>query len=204
MTVIPLGRSLLTGSSDLPGSLARRADTQRMFPAPFLPYLVLLRVGFAMPRASLRGRCALTAPFHPYRKLTLEAVSSLWHFPSNRLDPVLPDVIRHIALRSSDFPPSYRAAWANPAFTIRRRPSGPASAVHIISGFCRPGFVGGLWMWRTCMGNASFCGHSPRGNVKLIVAFGSCLVMMCSKFASFSLYRAVHRASPGVKVTYNR
>jgi hypothetical protein len=33
----------------------------------FLPYLVLLRVGFAMPRALLPGRCALTAPFHPYR-----------------------------------------------------------------------------------------------------------------------------------------
>jgi hypothetical protein len=31
------------------------------------PYLVLLRVGFAMPCASLHMRCALTAPFHPYR-----------------------------------------------------------------------------------------------------------------------------------------
>src|SRR3569832_1515568 len=31
------------------------------------PYLVLLRVGFAMRRALLPGRCALTAPFHPYR-----------------------------------------------------------------------------------------------------------------------------------------
>src|SRR5207302_8797558 len=30
------------------------------------PYLVLLRVGFAVPRALLRERCALTAPFHPY------------------------------------------------------------------------------------------------------------------------------------------
>ena len=34
---------------------------------PFLPYLVLLRVGFAMPCALLPRRCALTAPFHPYR-----------------------------------------------------------------------------------------------------------------------------------------
>jgi hypothetical protein len=33
----------------------------------FLPYLVLLRVGFALPRSLLRERCALTAPFHPYR-----------------------------------------------------------------------------------------------------------------------------------------
>jgi hypothetical protein len=29
-------------------------------------YLVLLRVGFAMPAALLSRRCALTAPFHPY------------------------------------------------------------------------------------------------------------------------------------------
>ena len=30
------------------------------------PYLVLLRVGFALPAALLQRRCALTAPFHPY------------------------------------------------------------------------------------------------------------------------------------------
>src|ERR1022692_328922 len=32
-----------------------------------LPYLVLLQVGFAMPRVLPPARCALTAPFHPYR-----------------------------------------------------------------------------------------------------------------------------------------
>src|SRR5579862_1341952 len=32
------------------------------------------------------------------------AVCSLWHFPSNGLQPILPDVIRHTALWSSDFP----------------------------------------------------------------------------------------------------
>jgi hypothetical protein len=31
-----------------------------------LSYLVLLRVGFALPVGLLRLRCALTAPFHPY------------------------------------------------------------------------------------------------------------------------------------------
>ena len=96
----------------------------------FPPYLVLLRVGFALPVASLPRRCALTAPFHPYpdvvlnplrtevflrkhrRRLTLTrihndagAVCFLWHFPSTGLEPGLPDVIRHTALRSSDFPP---------------------------------------------------------------------------------------------------
>jgi len=34
-----------------------------------------------------------------------EAVSSLWHWPSRSLDAAIPDVIRHTALRSSDFPP---------------------------------------------------------------------------------------------------
>ncbi len=31
-------------------------------------YLVLLRVGFTLPRPLLTARCALTAPFHPYLK----------------------------------------------------------------------------------------------------------------------------------------
>src|SRR5438132_181087 len=34
-----------------------------------------------------------------------QAVCFLWHFPSSELEPTLPDVIRHTALRSSDFPP---------------------------------------------------------------------------------------------------
>ena len=68
------------------------------------PYLVLLRVGFALPAALLLRRCALTAPFHPYPGVSAEAVCFLWHFPSSGLESALPDVIRHTALRSSDFP----------------------------------------------------------------------------------------------------
>src|ERR1700745_2131137 len=79
----------------------RRAGTSSC--AAELPsYLVLLRVGFAMPAALLPRRCALTAPFHPYP--VAGAVCFLWHFPSTRLEPDVPDVIRHTALRSSDFP----------------------------------------------------------------------------------------------------
>ncbi len=75
------------------------------------PYLVLLRVGFALPGALLRRRCALTAPFHPYPGVAAGAVYFLWHFPSNGPAQAklgrgtLPDVIRHTALWSSDFPP---------------------------------------------------------------------------------------------------
>jgi len=49
---------------------AHRADT--LVPAESagsIPaYLVLLRVGFTMRRTLLSVRCALTAPFHPYRQ----------------------------------------------------------------------------------------------------------------------------------------
>src|SRR5271167_2679829 len=91
--------------------MAHRAGTHPA-EAGFPPYLVLLRVGFALPAALLRRRCALTAPFHPYLSPAARAVCFLWHFPSN--DPActstgaLPDVIRHTALRSSDFPPVSR------------------------------------------------------------------------------------------------
>ena len=101
-----------------PEVVARRAGTRpRRSPKAYReipPYLVLLRVGFALPAALLRRRCALTAPFHPYLSLAARAVCFLWHFPSN--DPArtsagaLPDVIRHTALRSSDFPPALRRA----------------------------------------------------------------------------------------------
>jgi hypothetical protein len=66
MTVIPLGRTSLYGSSDLPGSCD--APSRHVhWPKPvLLPYLVLLRVGFALPPPLLAARCALTAPFHPY------------------------------------------------------------------------------------------------------------------------------------------
>src|SRR5881628_2514153 len=37
------------------------------------PYLVLLRVGFALPAALLLRRCALTAPFHPYLAVPLNS-----------------------------------------------------------------------------------------------------------------------------------
>ena len=62
---IPLGRTLLCGSRDLPGRLGPattlpwRAKARR-------PYLVLLQAGLAMPSLSPGTRCALTAPFHPY------------------------------------------------------------------------------------------------------------------------------------------
>ena len=135
------------------------APRTSLAPGPRIPpYLVLLRVGFTLPPALPPERCALTAPFHPYRcaeqtagrihrlfrvallrgvatavvpgkpgqhgycgsRETLrphpkkrrgvaEAVCFLWHWPSVRLEAHIPDVIRHTALRSSDFPPPVSA-----------------------------------------------------------------------------------------------
>ena len=108
----------------------------------FPPYLVLLRVGFTLPPALPPERCALTAPFHPYPGRTgrpgepegpfrmpssvrgqggvAEAVSFLWHWPSMGFEAHVPDVIRHTALRSSDFPPPANLDCAKkPAATAR-------------------------------------------------------------------------------------
>src|SRR5579863_3200310 len=68
---------------------------------------VLLQVGFAVPPSSPRERCALTAPFHPYRPLRTGGLFSVaLSFESPRLA-----VSPHPALRSPDFP--------------RRAPEGP-------------------------------------------------------------------------------
>jgi len=67
-------------SADKPGSVigqpfiwdARRHAPRAANPgtvrvARSFPYLALLQVGFALPRVLPPARCALTAPFHPYR-----------------------------------------------------------------------------------------------------------------------------------------
>src|SRR5208282_2507456 len=89
----PAGRSFLwathycAAQATYPEVVAHRAGTRpRQSPKAcqgIPPYLVLLRVGFALPAALLRRRCALTAPFHPYLSLAARAVCFLWHFPSN-------------------------------------------------------------------------------------------------------------------------
>ena len=73
---IPLGRPLPDASRDLPGR--RRQKPAWPAPAPKdrpagRPYAVLLPVGFTMPLPSPAARCALTAPFHPYRRPRLAA-----------------------------------------------------------------------------------------------------------------------------------
>ena len=62
---IHLGRPLPDASRDLPEDRRGKApEPVARFPSS---YLVLLPVGFALPLPLPSARCALTAPFHPYR-----------------------------------------------------------------------------------------------------------------------------------------
>jgi hypothetical protein len=130
-----------------PGRAGQARNANLALGLRFPPYLVLLRVGFTLPPALQPERCALTAPFHPYpgtetepagraqpavsgssatslfrsSRGVAEAVSFLWHWPSASLKAHIPDVIRHTALRSSDFPPpaAPRSRTKPPAATAR-------------------------------------------------------------------------------------
>src|SRR5579862_894753 len=62
---IHLGRPLPDASRDRPGR--RRGSAPCPLARTRHPYLVLLPVGFALPFPLPGTRCALTAPFHPYR-----------------------------------------------------------------------------------------------------------------------------------------
>src|SRR5665213_4356738 len=49
-----------------PGRIGPMRNASLALGSRFPPYLVLLRVGFTLPRLLQAERCALTAPFHPY------------------------------------------------------------------------------------------------------------------------------------------
>ena len=63
------------------------------------------------------------------------AVSFLWHWPSTGLEARVPDVIRHTALRSSDFPPPAIRCGGPPAATARSSCQG---LVYRSCGFTEP------------------------------------------------------------------
>jgi len=74
-----------------------------------LSYLVLLRMGFTLPPGSLRTRCALTAPFHPYPGTGRYLFCGT--FRKTRFERILPAVSRHAALWRPDFPPRERGDY---------------------------------------------------------------------------------------------
>ena len=126
-TAIPLGLPLLTGSSNLPGGFRSppacaaeddprwRAGPARMCgrsgrAAHFLPIWSCSVWGLpCLRRYRLSGALLPHLFTLTFASCEARAVCSLWHWPSRGLDAAIPDVIRHTALRSSDFPlPSAR------------------------------------------------------------------------------------------------
>jgi len=66
----------------------------------------LLPHHFTLTSAGLAVQAYLKSPSGgPPERGVAEAVSFLWHWPSVGIETHIPDVIRHTALRSSDFPP---------------------------------------------------------------------------------------------------
>jgi len=78
---IHLGCPLPDTSCDRPGRLCGSTFTGTVSRPIGRPYLVLLQVGFTLPRLLPSLRCALTAPFHPYLEPKFKAVCFLLHFP---------------------------------------------------------------------------------------------------------------------------
>jgi len=71
--------------------------------------LVLLRVGFTLPPLLPAARCALTAPFHPYRFRHEEGTGGIFSVALAVATPSPvwpPGVTWHPALWSPDFPPA--------------------------------------------------------------------------------------------------
>jgi hypothetical protein len=76
------------------------------------PCLALLPVGVTRPRTLLPRRWSLTPPFHPYGSHKCEFRGMfLWPNPEDRSPP---DVIRHRALWSADFPQSHLVGLRSP------------------------------------------------------------------------------------------
>src|SRR5689334_22261088 len=88
---IPLGPASPQTSSSLPGRRAGRASA--IFIAA-LPYLALLRTGFALPRSVTRRAVRSYRTFSPLPvPCGTSAVCFLWHFPSARAAQTLSGVL---------------------------------------------------------------------------------------------------------------
>jgi hypothetical protein len=74
---IPLGRMSPPASCDRPGQQLENPLFATENRAKGRPYLVLLQVGFALPPPLPAARCALTAPFHPYRRKSTGGIFSV-------------------------------------------------------------------------------------------------------------------------------
>src|SRR5439155_3161823 len=111
--IAPAGRSFLwaahccAAQATYPEVVTRRASRPRANPRS-LPIWSCSVWGLPCPPHYCGSGALLphlfTLTWRPLES-RFQAVCFLWHFPSSELEPTLPDVIRHTALRSSDFPP---------------------------------------------------------------------------------------------------
>jgi hypothetical protein len=143
VTVIPLGRSLLIGSSDLPGSLARRAGThgRRLAPSS-IPSLFGLAPCGVCPASSITARAVRSyRTFSPLPWVfQLKAVYFLWHCPSSHSSAAPKRATKAPSRTLSGtllcgvrtFLSLGRAARETRRPQPRQRPSGPTSTTHII------------------------------------------------------------------------
>jgi hypothetical protein len=93
VTAIPLGRPLPDASSNQPERPSPETGLKRLR-ASYRSYSVLLPAGFAMPLTLPPARCALTAPFHPYRLRLLRVSAGGLLSVALSLGSPPPDVIR--------------------------------------------------------------------------------------------------------------
>ena len=112
----PDGRQSFLWAGHYCPALATYPEVERSGPL-LLPYLVLLHVGFALPAGSLRPRCALTAPFHPY---PCGRYIFCGTFRETRFERIPPAVSRHAALWRPDFPPICLLSEASGRLPVRR------------------------------------------------------------------------------------
>jgi hypothetical protein len=143
-TVIPLGRALLSGSSDLPGSCdapsrhvrpssnSRRGGNQ--ISRRSSPIWSCSVWGLPCHRHCWRRGALLPHLFTLTALLRARRYILCGTFRQRPFEGRRPDVIRHTALWSSDFPLQACATWPKPLSTSRQRPSGPAANTIIIDG----------------------------------------------------------------------
>ena len=102
--------------------------------APFHPYpgAGVYATASVPAVAGQLGSCVSREALQPRPKKpggVAEAVSFLWHWPSMGFEAHVPDVIRHTALRSSDFPPPANSSLRP---TRRQRPPGPPATFSLL------------------------------------------------------------------------
>ena len=103
-----------------PGATSTEVDCGDRHPRP--PYSALLRMGFTVPPPSPEGRCALTAPFHPYPRSTEGGLLSA----ALSLALPRPGVTRHASCRGvRTFLCSSRSSGHPPPSVMFRIPSVP-------------------------------------------------------------------------------